>query len=127
VATLEATTAAWPGFDRRVAITGTLGTVTIEQARVATWDLREPALEGAAGGAASIAPMATGPGEAAAAAHSHVVADASPHRRVFEDFVSALDTGRRPRVDGREGRRSVALIEAIYASSRSGQPVDLIP
>ena len=127
VATLEATTAAWPGYDRRVAITGTLGTVVIEQARVASWDLREPALEGAAGGAASIAPPAGGADAAAASARTHVVADASPHRRVFEDFVSALDTGRPPRVDGREGRRSVALIEAIYASSRSGQPVSLIP
>jgi hypothetical protein len=27
--------------------------------------------------------------------------------------------------DGHEGRRSVALIEAIYTSSRTGQPVDL--
>ena len=52
VATLEATTAAWPGYDRRVSITGTLGTVVIEQARVVKWDVREPALEGAAGGAA---------------------------------------------------------------------------
>ena len=123
VATLEATTAAWPGYDRRVSITGTLGTVVIEQARVAQWDVREPALEGAAGGAAVIAPAAP----AGAAASTHVVADASPHRRVFEDFVSALDVGRPPRVDGPEGRRSVALIEAIYASSRSGQPVDVAP
>ena len=61
VATLEATTAAWPGYDRRVSITGTLGTVVIEQARVAKWDLREPALEGAAGGAAVIAPAAPRP------------------------------------------------------------------
>jgi predicted dehydrogenase len=58
---------------------------------------------------------------------THVVGDASGHRRVFEDFVAALDSGRPPRVDGREGRRSVALIEAIYASSRTGQPVDLAP
>jgi UDP-N-acetyl-2-amino-2-deoxyglucuronate dehydrogenase len=121
VATLEATTAAWPGYDRRVSITGTLGTVVIERSSVVTWDLREPALEGAAGGAAVIAPDAPG----GAAASTHVVADAGPHRRVFEDFVSALDAGRPPRVDGREGRRSVALIEAIYASSRSGQPVDV--
>ena len=128
VATLEATTAAWPGYDRRVSITGTLGTVVIEQARVVTWDLREPALEGAAGGAAVIAPFApAGAATAGAAASTHVVADASAHRRVFEDFVSALDTGRPPRVDGLEGRRSVALIEAIYASSRSGQPVDVAP
>ena len=121
VATLEATTAAWPGYDRRVSITGTLGTIVIEQARVVKWDVREPALVGAPGGAAAIAPNAP----AGAAASTHVVADASPHRRVFEDFVSALDTGRPPRVDGREGRRSVALIEAIYASSRTGQPVDV--
>jgi predicted dehydrogenase len=120
VATLEATTAAWPGYDRRLSITGTQGTVVIEQSRVTRWDLREPALEGAAGGAASIA----GDG-ALASARTHVVADASGHQRVFEDFVSALDAARPPRVDGREGRRSVALIEAIYASSRSGQPVDL--
>jgi predicted dehydrogenase len=125
VATLEATTAAWPGYDRRVAITGTLGTVVIEQARVARWDLREPALVGAAGGAATIALAAPAGVAAGAAASTHLVADASPHRRVFEDFVSALDVGRPPRVDGREGRRSVALIEAIYASSRSGQPVDV--
>jgi predicted dehydrogenase len=122
VATLEATTAAWPGYDRRVAITGTLGTVVIEQARIAKWDVREPALEGASGGAAAIDPAAAAP-----AARTHVVADASAHRRVFVDFVSALDAGRPPRVDGREGRRSVALIEAIYASSRSGQPVDVMP
>jgi UDP-N-acetyl-2-amino-2-deoxyglucuronate dehydrogenase len=127
LATLEATTAAWPGYDRRVAITGTLGTVVIEQSRVARWDLREPPLEGAAGGAASSAP---GPGPtrgatSGAAARTHVVADASAHQRVFEDFVAALDAQRPPRVDGREGRRSVEVIEAIYASSRSGQPVDL--
>ena len=66
-----------------------------------------------------------GVGIAGASASTHVVADASPHRRVFEDFGAALDTGRPPRVDGREGRRSVALIEAMYASSRTGQPVDL--
>ena len=125
VATLEATTAAWPGYDRRVSITGTLGTVVIEQARVAKWDLREPALEGAAGGAAAIAPSDIAASVAGPSASTHVVADASAHRRVFEDFVSALDTRRPPRVDGREGRRSVALVEAIYASSRSGQPVDV--
>ena len=118
VATFEATTAAWPGYDRRVAISGTLGTVVIEQAKVVKWDLRDTGpLVGAAGGTAA-APVG-------ASASTHLVADASPHRRVFEDFVSALDAGRPPRVSGREGRRSVEVIEALYASSRSGQPVEL--
>jgi predicted dehydrogenase len=48
------------------------------------------------------------------------VADATPHRRVFEDFIDAVRGNRAPACDGREGRRSVALVEAIYRSARSG-------
>ena len=53
-------------------------------------------------------------------ARAALVADATPHRRVLEDFVDAVKTNRRPACDGVEGRRSVALIEAIYRSARSG-------
>ena len=49
-----------------------------------------------------------------------VVADASGHQRVFEDFFAAIETGGTPACDAREGRRSVALIEAIYRSANSG-------
>jgi UDP-N-acetyl-2-amino-2-deoxyglucuronate dehydrogenase len=48
------------------------------------------------------------------------VADATPHRRVFEDFIGAVKSGRAPACDGAEGRRSVAVIEAIYRSAKSG-------
>jgi predicted dehydrogenase len=113
LATFEATTAAWPGYSRRVAITGTEGTVIIEGDRVAQRDLRSGrSLE------ESSAP-------AAASAASPVVSDVSGHRRIFEDFLDALDTGRPPRVDGREGRRSVALVQALYESARRGAPVDV--
>jgi UDP-N-acetyl-2-amino-2-deoxyglucuronate dehydrogenase len=114
VGTLECTTAAWPGYSRRVSLSGSAGTVVIEQDRVVRRDLRETPAE-----------AATEPAAAGASAASPVVADASAHRRVIEDFVEALDSGRTPRVTLREGRRSVALAEAIYRSSRSGQPVDL--
>lgn len=50
-----------------------------------------------------------------------VVADASGHQRVFEDFIAAIRTGGSPACDAREGRRSVAVIEAIYRSARSGE------
>jgi predicted dehydrogenase len=49
-----------------------------------------------------------------------LVADPTPHRRLIEDFIAALRNGRPPACGGREGRRSVALVEAIYRSSRSG-------
>ena len=50
-----------------------------------------------------------------------VVADASGHRRVFEDFFAAIETNGTPACDAREGRRSVAAIEAIYRSANSGE------
>jgi UDP-N-acetyl-2-amino-2-deoxyglucuronate dehydrogenase len=55
-----------------------------------------------------------------------LVADASGHQRVFEDFLNAIRTNATPACDAREGRRSVALIEAIYESARNnGGPVSL--
>jgi len=107
VATLEATTAAWPGYPRRVEITGTEGTVVIEGDRVIAADLRQPA-----------SGLVSEGGEGAAAASTAVVADATPHRRMVEDFVRAIETGAAPVCDGREGLRSVAVVEAVYKAAR---------
>lgn len=41
------------------------------------------------------------------------------HRRNFEDVVSAIREGRSPSVDGKEARRAVALICAIYESAKN--------
>jgi predicted dehydrogenase len=56
-------------------------------------------------------------------AASPVVADASAHRRVFEDFIAAVAERRAPCCDGVGGRHSVALVEAIYASARTHGPM----
>jgi UDP-N-acetyl-2-amino-2-deoxyglucuronate dehydrogenase len=47
------------------------------------------------------------------------------HRRQLEDFLAAIEEDRAPLVDGREGLKSVEVVEAIYASVRSGAPVGL--
>ncbi|HEV8634008.1 MAG TPA: Gfo/Idh/MocA family oxidoreductase [Chloroflexota bacterium] len=47
------------------------------------------------------------------------------HARQIADLVDALRSGRRPLVDGVEGRKSVAILLAIYQSGRTGQPVRL--
>jgi UDP-N-acetyl-2-amino-2-deoxyglucuronate dehydrogenase len=108
VGTLQATTAAWPGYPRRVEITGTEGTLILEHDRIASWDLKS----GQSGGTTLTS--------ATKSASTAVVADATPHRRVVEDFVEALQQKRRPACDGREGRRSVALAEALYDAARTG-------
>ena len=48
------------------------------------------------------------------------------HQRKFGDALAALDRGRLPFVDGKEGRRAIALIRAIYESAeRGGEQVDV--
>lgn len=48
----------------------------------------------------------------------------NPLHNIIEDVVSCLEQGTTLRVDGREGRRTVALLEAIYQSSREGAGID---
>jgi UDP-N-acetyl-2-amino-2-deoxyglucuronate dehydrogenase len=114
--TLEVTTAAYPGLARRMELTGSEGTVVVEGDRVATFALRR-------------APTAEPPkhaGSTNASASSSVVSDVRGHQRILEDFVAAVREGRAPRCDGAEGRRSVALIEAIYRSAEMRAPVTVL-
>jgi UDP-N-acetyl-2-amino-2-deoxyglucuronate dehydrogenase len=47
------------------------------------------------------------------------------HRRQLADFVTAIRSNGTPKVDGREGRKAVALIQAIYESQRTGRVVEM--
>ena len=117
--TFEASTAVYPGYARRVELTGANGTLTIEHDQLVGVDLKEP-------DARFPAEAATTRDQAPAAnAASPTVSDATPHRRVIEDFLEAIRTSRAPACDGREGRRSVEVIEAIYASARARGPVTI--
>jgi predicted dehydrogenase len=115
IGTIEAATSVYPGYERRLEITGSEGTLVLEHDRLARIDLRS----GAGGRAAAEA------GDRNASASSPVVADASAHRRVIDDFVRAIQTGGEPMCPAREGRKSVALVQAIYESARENRPVTL--
>ena len=112
VGTLEATTAAFPGLPRRVELTGSEGTIVVERDRVVSVQLRTPR-DAPPHDEGSTSPSSTSP----------VVSDIRGHRRVLEDFVAAIRMGTTPLCDGRGGRRSVALVEAMYRSARAGAAV----
>lgn len=114
---IEASTSRYPGYPRRLEVTGSNGTLILEDERLVRVDLRA----GGGQGAAAAAPAAAPPENVA----SPVVSDASAHQRVVEDFIRAIESNTVPSCDGREGRRSVELVETIYAAARSGQPVTL--
>jgi UDP-N-acetyl-2-amino-2-deoxyglucuronate dehydrogenase len=110
---LGATTAAYPGYARRIQVTGSEGTLVVDGDRLASLDLRGVPTRATADVQAAAAPSVP------ASSASPVVDDVSAHRAVFEDFLDAIRTGGRPRCDGREARRSVALVRAIYDAAAS--------
>jgi UDP-N-acetyl-2-amino-2-deoxyglucuronate dehydrogenase len=110
VATLEATTAAYPGYKRRVEISGTEGTLVLEHDRLVRADLRQPADD-------LVAEIAADGNQSAS---SPVVSDARGHQRLLEDFIEAVQSHRDPICTGQEARKSVALVCAIYEAAKSG-------
>lgn len=116
--TIEATTAAFPGYARRLELTGSNGTAILDGDALVAVDLRD-------GSASAGLKEDVGPQKAPENAASPVVSDVSAHRAVFEDFIRAMRTGGRPCCDGAEARRSVEVIEAIYRASATGSPVTL--
>lgn len=116
--TIEATTAAYPGYARRLELTGANGTAILDGDALVAVDLKDGS--GASGPHEDVAPHAAPENVA-----SPVVSDVGAHRAVFDDFIRAMRTGGRPCCDGADGRRSVEVIEAIYRASATGAPVTL--
>jgi UDP-N-acetyl-2-amino-2-deoxyglucuronate dehydrogenase len=115
--TLFVTTAVYPGYPRRIMLAGTAGTVTIERDSLVAADFEDGPVPGL-----EVKPPMQDDGRSSTPA----IGDISGHRALFDDFVRAIRTGERPRCDGRDGRRSLALIRAIYDASASGHPIDLM-
>jgi UDP-N-acetyl-2-amino-2-deoxyglucuronate dehydrogenase len=115
IGTLEAATSVYPGYQRRVELTGAEGTIVLEHDRIVAADLRNPPAD-----AVSAPPENTN-----ASANSPLVSDVRGHKKLLEDFLLAIANDAQPICNGLEGRRSVALVQAIYESSRTGQKVSL--
>ena len=105
---LQATTAAYPGYPRRLEVTGSEGTIILEHDRIVAADLLNPPLNINADVARDHNQSSSSP----------VVSDVRGHQAVFEDFIQAIQHDRMPACDGREGRRSLAVIEAIYRAAQ---------
>ena len=109
--TIEATTAAYPGFPERIEIMGEKGSAILlgTELKVLWTDGRTH----------DIAPDASAGGTGAdpmAFPHDY-------HRDLLADFLDALDEDREPTVNGEEALRVHRLIEALLESSRGGGPV----
>ena len=107
-----ATTSVYPGYPRQIELSGSEGTLVLGDDRITAANLRNSA------NAQSFESAERAVDDRAA---SPVISDYRPHQAVLEDFIGAIQSSREPLCNGREGRRSLALVEAIYASCRSGR------
>ena len=103
VGTILSSTAAFPGFPQRLEITGTDGTVIVEDGRIVR---RAPARgdrsrgrPGAAGGCGAIG-----------AAADPAAIDVASHAAQIADLLAAVEEGREPAVDGQAGRDALEIV-----------------
>lgn len=109
---IEGNVTAYPGFYTRLDINGSDGSAIVEANQIVEWKLRseegleaEANIEGQGGASAQI---------------TH-----SSHTRQLVDFVAAVREDREPLVNGKEGKKPLEIILAIYESARTGKPVKL--
>lgn len=118
--TIECSTAIFPGSLKRIEVRGTAGSAVLEEDRLIEWafkeereedgDIRQSMKEGnlSSGGASDPAAISF-----------------KGHQMQIEDMLGAIESGREPAIPTEEGKKSVAIIEAIYASARSGEKIIL--
>jgi predicted dehydrogenase len=115
----EASTALWPGWSRRHELCGEHGSIVLEDDRIVRWEFREAHPEDddirAAGQTNALGSGASNPS----------AISTEGHRRQLQDLVDAIRENRPHALDGYEGRKAVAFVNAIYQSAASGVPVKL--
>jgi UDP-N-acetyl-2-amino-2-deoxyglucuronate dehydrogenase len=117
--TIEASTALWPGSSRRIELCGEHGSAVMEDDDITRWEFRialpedekiRATRESGSMGSGAAAPMAI---------------KFEGHLRQIQDFIDGIREQRPFFIEGREARKAVALVRAVYDSAASGKPVRL--
>jgi predicted dehydrogenase len=110
---IQATTSVYPGYPRRLEVSGEKGTVVLEEDRIVKWDIEgQDAPEGVLASQTDIR-----------SADNPAAFGIGGHMDQISDLIDAVQRDRNPLVDQYEGRKPIAIIMAVYESSRTRQPV----
>ena len=114
--TIEVSTSCAPGFPRRLEFSGSAGTVAFEEDKITRWEFAQPRPEDEA-----IKRELSGQADAkGGSAPMNISSDG--HACQISDLADAVLSGRKPFLDGHEGRRAIELICGIYESAQTGKP-----
>ena len=117
---IEATTAVYPGYLKRIEIHGTTGSAVMEEEDLVKWDFAKKKARDEAIHRQMAGRVSGGGGAADPAAIGH-----HGHTRQFQDVLKAIQRGAVPQIDGAEGRRSVEIILGVYKAAETGRAVTL--
>ena len=113
IGTITSGTALYPGYAERLEIYGEKGSIVMEGGQITQWNV-----EGAAPFEINDNTSASGATDPTRIGHLN-------HKIVLEDMIMAIKENKPPMVDGAEARKSVAVINAVYRSSKEGKMIVL--
>lgn len=117
--TIEVSTCCAPGFPRRMEFSGENGTVTVVEDKISRWEFVDKiddddrVIEQFSGSSNENG------------GRSPLDISFKGHAIQIDDFADAIRNDAVPMIDGREARRAIELICAIYESARSGNVVKI--
>lgn len=119
--TLYTTTCCYPGFNQRLTLYGTKGTIIKEEGSLHSWKLQDDpecreeqellALYGA--------------GRKASGAADPMAVSFDGHTQIVLDMIGAIAEDREPLITLKSAKHAVEIINAIYLSGRTGREVKL--
>jgi len=113
VGVIQAATSSFPGEPLTFAFHGSKGTILLENEKITRWVVESEDRTAAL--------------QAEQAAWPESSDRFAGHRALIFDMAEAVREGREPIVHGLVGRESVAILEAIYESARTGREVAVAP
>lgn len=117
--TVMASTSVYYGFNKKLEIFGTDGSVIINDTETFMWQFNN------AQGRQMEPSKTEQPAHKALSPTSPLVEDVWAHQQQIADMIEAVRDGREPVVSGDEGRKTVQLVLAIYESARTGKRITL--
>jgi len=114
IGTITAGTSLFPGYPERLEIYGEKGSILMEGGKIIQWNVTNHP-----------APSTMQDGSSGSGASDPTSIGHLNHKVVIQDMVDAIRDNRSPMVNGAEARKSVALISAIYRSSKEIKPITL--
>jgi len=115
VGVIEATTSVYPGFNRRMEICGTKGSMVLTEDEITFYEFEDKGI--------AFEDSRKGTGQYSANDNTNI--SINGHVCQLTDFVHSLITVSPVGIDCKEGKKSVELITAIYQSSEEKKPIML--